>query len=388
MTKHYPIAIIGGGLGGLTTARVLHTKGIESAIFELEPHRESRVQGGMLDIHDYNGQKAIQAAELMEEFTSIIHEGGEATRVLDHLGTVYIDERDDGSFARPEVDRGDLRNMLIDSLPDGAIHWGYKVVAVRSVPSQSNLHEVVFANGETITTNLLIGADGAWSKVRPLLSAARPEYVGVSFLEADLHDGVHKHTLEAAAMGSGMLFAFKDTTGILGHLETDGTLHVYVGLRCPEEWVDTVDFTDDARAKKTVLSLLDGWDESLRGFVANADTPLTPRRIHALPIGLHWDRVPGVTLLGDAAHVMSPFAGEGANLAMFDAAELALAIAAHPGDTEAALLAYEAELFPRSAESANDSAQSLDLLFQKGSPRPLVNFFQSVSLATEAIDVH
>lgn len=388
MTTHHPIAIIGGGLGGLTAARVLHTRGIEAVIFEGEPHPDARTQGGMLDIHDYNGQRALSTAGLMEPFTRIIHPHGEAMRVLDHTGRVYIDENDGDALRRPEVDRGDLRNLLMRSLPKGVLRWGHKVAGVRPVPGRPGTHEVRFTNGKTITTDLLIGADGAWSKVRPLLTDARPEYAGISFIEADLRGGAEKHPLEAAAVGSGMLFAFKDTTGILSHLETDGTLHTYLGIRCPEEWIDSVDFTDDAAAKRAALNLIDGWDDGLRGLIAKADSGLTPRRIHALPAGTRWERKPGVTLVGDAAHVMSPFAGEGANLAMFDAAELALAIAAHPGNTEAALAAYEAELFPRSAETASESARSLDMLFQENSPQPLVEFFQSVGSQAAAPETH
>lgn len=383
MNMHYPIAIIGGGLGGLTAARVLHINGIQSTVFELEPHRHARVQGGMLDIHDYNGQKAIHAAGLFEPFSAIIHNGGEAMRILDHTGKVLIEESDDGSLSRPEVDRGELRNLLIDSLPEGTVRWAHKVIAVHPVPGKPGTHTVEFTNGTTITTDLLIGADGAWSKVRPLLSEHSPAYSGISFIEADLHNGAQDHPLQAAVMGPGMMFAFKDNSGMLGHSQTDGTLHVYLGLRVPEEWLATIDFANDTKAKETITDLLDGWDEVLRGLIANADTPLTPRRIYALPVDMHWDRRPGVTLLGDAAHLMSPFAGEGANLAMFDASELAQAIASHPGDTEAALSRYERSLFPRAQESAADTAQSLDMMFQEGSPKQLVAFFNSIDHGAE-----
>src|SRR3954454_20795610 len=225
MTRHYPIAIIGAGLGGLTAARVLHTRGIASAIFELEPDREARVQGGMLDIHAYNGQQAIHAAQLWEPFTELVHRGGEAMRILDHTGTVLREELDDGRMERPEVDRGQLRDLLLDSLPPGTIHWGSKVTAVRGVDGMPGRHEVEFADGETMTTDLLIGADGAWSKVRPLVSPAWPAYTGISFLEADLYDADTRHPGQAAMMGSGMLFAFKGNTGMLGHKESDGSLH-------------------------------------------------------------------------------------------------------------------------------------------------------------------
>jgi 2-polyprenyl-6-methoxyphenol hydroxylase-like FAD-dependent oxidoreductase len=382
MATPHPIAIIGGGLGGLVTASVLHTKGIASTIFELEPDRHTRVQGGMLDIHDYNGQKAIRAADLWEPFTRIVHPGGESMRILDHTGAALYEEADNGQMERPEVDRGQLRDLLIDSLPEDTIQWGHKVTAVRPVDGVPGRHEVEFANGETITTDLLIGADGAWSKVRSLVSDALPAYTGISFIEADLFDAAEKHPVEAAVMGSGMLFAFNGQTGVLGHSETDGSLHFYLGVRVPENWIDTIEFTDTSAAKQTILNLLDGWTEELRGLVSNVDTRLVPRRINALPVGHSWDRVPGVTLLGDAAHLMSPFAGEGANLAMYDGAQLALAIAEHSGDTEAALAAYETDLFPRSARAAAESAASLEMLFSDDSPRGLVEMFSAMNAET------
>lgn len=378
MIEHHPITILGAGPGGLAAARVLHVNGIECAVFELEADRSARVQGGMLDIHVDSGQKAIHAAGLWDGFFQLIHHGGEAMRILDHTAAVHYEEVDDGQLQRPEIDRGQLRDLLIDSLPAGTIRWGHKVTEILPVTGVPGRHEVRFENGRAITTDLLVGADGAWSKTRKLVTGALPEYTGISFIEADLHEGSTRHPVGAAVMGTGMLLAFRGTTGILGHRETDGTLHLYLGTRAPESWIGTIDFTDIPAAKRAVLELLDGWDESLRGLVRHADSALTPRLIHALPVGLTWNRVPGVTLLGDAAHLMSPFAGEGANLALYDGAQLALAIAAHPGDTEAALSAYEADLFPRSAEAAADSAASLEMMFRSDSPRGLVEMFGGI----------
>jgi 2-polyprenyl-6-methoxyphenol hydroxylase-like FAD-dependent oxidoreductase len=91
-----------------------------------------------------------------------------------------------------------------------------------------------------------------------------------------------------------------------------------------------------------------------------------------------WSRITGVTLIGDAAHLMSPFAGEGANLAMFDGAELAQAIINHGNDHEAALSAYEAALFPRSRDIARLSDDNLSLFFGDGTPHSVAEMFRTL----------
>jgi len=369
------VTIIGAGLGGLTLARVLHVNGIPATVHEAEASPAARAQGGMLDIHVDNGQPALQAAGLMEEFRALVLEGREALRILDRDGNVLFDEPDDGSGGRPEVLRGELRQMLLDSLPAGTVRWGHKVTDVRALGD--GRHEVTFADGATVTTSLLVGADGAWSRVRPLLSDATPAYVGTSFVETYLHDSDDRHPAAAKAVGDGALMALAPGQGIQAHRETGGTIHAYITLNKSKDWLAGIDFTDPAAATARIAAEFDGWAPELAALITDADTAPVPRPIHSLPSGHRWDRVPGVTLLGDAAHLMAP-SGEGANLAMFDGAELGKAIAAHPGDIEAALAAYEQALFPRSAEAADDAAVIFGLCCRDdNAPQGMLDMFTS-----------
>ncbi|KOG39479.1 FAD-dependent oxidoreductase [Streptomyces decoyicus] len=343
------VTIIGAGLGGLTLARVLHVHGIPATVYEAEPSPTARPQGGMLDIHDYNGQLALESADLMDEFRGLILEGRQAMRVLDPDGTVLFDQADDGTGGRPEVQRGELRQILLDSLPAGAVRWGHKVSSTRTLGE--GRHQVTFADGSTVVTSLLVGADGAWSRARPLLSTATPEYVGKSVVETYLFDADTRHPAAAKTVGGGSMIALTPGREMFAHRERGDTLHAYVGLSEPQDWFAAIDFADAAVASARIAQEFDGWAPELTALITDSDTAPTLRPLYALPTGHRWDRVPGVTLLGDAAHLSAPN-GEGANLAMLDGAELGKALAAHPDDIEAALTEYEQAMFPRSAETA------------------------------------
>ncbi len=366
------VTIVGAGLGGLTLARVLHVHGIPAAIYEAEPSADARTQGGQLDMHEHNGQLALEAAGLTAEFRAIIHEGGEASRMLDQRGTVLLEEPDHGAGGRPEVLRGDLRRILLDSLPDGMIQWGRKVTDVQ--PLGDGRHELTFADGSTVTSSLLVGADGAWSKIRPLLSDAKPEYVGTTFIETYLCEVDERHSAAAEAVGGGAMYSLAPGKGIVAHREAADILHTYVELNRPAEWIASIDFTDASAATARVAAEFDGWAPQLTALITDGETAPVPRMIYALPDGHRWDRVLGVTLLGDAAHLMAP-SGEGANLAMLDGAELGKAIAAYPDDIETALTAYETAMFPRSEAEAADARLILELCLGDRAPFSLIDFF-------------
>jgi 2-polyprenyl-6-methoxyphenol hydroxylase-like FAD-dependent oxidoreductase len=366
------VTIVGAGLGGLMLARVLQLNGIASILYEAEASPNVRAQGGMLDIHEHDGQIALKAAGLFNQFVTNIHPGGQQLRALDKAGKLLLDQPDAGTGGRPEVPRGELRRILLESLPPGTVQWGRKVKA--AIPLGEGRHRLIFLDGSTATTGLLVGADGAWSKIRPLLSDAKPLYAGITYIETYLYDVDAHHRASAEAVGGGALFALSPGKGIMAHREPHGVLHTYACLKKPEHWAATIDFTNRAAMFAFVAEEFDGWAPQLTELLTSGHTDPVPRPIYALPLDHRWRRVPGVTLLGDAAHLTAP-SGEGANLALLDGAELAKAIAAHPENLEAALYTYESELFPRSAAAAVEAEQMQDVLLGQNSPQSLINFF-------------
>jgi 2-polyprenyl-6-methoxyphenol hydroxylase-like FAD-dependent oxidoreductase len=201
-TKPLSIAIVGAGLGGPVLARVLQVHGIASTVYELDASIDARHQGGMLDMHEESGQRALRETGLYEEFRKLVRPQGEAMRVLDKTAAVLVDRAaEDSDGTRPEVDRRALRELLLASLDPGRVVWGHKISGVRVL--EGGRHELTFTNQNRTSVDLVVGADGAWSKVRPLLSAAKPAYAGVSFLELHLSDVDRRHPASAALLGRG-----------------------------------------------------------------------------------------------------------------------------------------------------------------------------------------
>src|ERR1700722_17278618 len=239
-----PITVVGAGLGGLVLARVLHVHGIPVTVYEAEASAAARSQGGLLDIHPSNGLLALEAAGLAGQFRRLVLPGRESYRVLDRAGTVLLDLPDDGTGERPEVSRGELRQMLLDSLPDGTVHWGRKVSGARALGE--GRHELGFTDGATVLAGLLTRADGSWSRTRPLLSGATPQYTGFTSVEYFLFDADTRHRATAEAVGAGSLFALAPGKGLLAYREAGGTLHAYVQLKVPQDWLAGTDAADGA----------------------------------------------------------------------------------------------------------------------------------------------
>lgn len=382
MSEQHSIIVVGAGLGGLVLASVLHARGLQPLVLEGEASPSARRQGGMLDIHDDGGQLALAAAGLLEQFQDLVLDGGDAYRLMDQSGHVLHEEgasrasaRGGAGTSRPEVERGRLRELLLASLPEGVVRWGARVRSCALL--EGGGAEVLLRDGTRLAADLLVGADGAWSKVRPLLTDVQPTYAGSMWVQLDLHEADRRNPAAAQVVGAGSLFAMGEGRCLLGHREPGGNLQVYAALPAPEDWASSVDFDDAGAAKEVLLEQYAGWSQELRALIADADAPLIPRPIHTLPQGHRWDHVRGVTLLGDAAHLMPPV-GTGANLALMDGGQLAEAIADDPGDVDAAVTRYEEAMSSRAQALAAVSAQRYDTLFVEDAASRLLSVFTAM----------
>ncbi|MFE6932992.1 FAD-dependent oxidoreductase [Streptomyces sp. NPDC057699] len=345
------ISIIGAGPGGLTCARILQRHGIAVTVYDRDPDAGSRNQGGSLDLHEEDGQLALREAGLLEEFFALARFEGQEMRSMDRTGHL-IDHHlpDEGETARPEIDRGQLRDLLVASLAPGTVRWGSALASVDG-PADGP-RTLTFTDGTAVETDLVIGADGAFSRVRAAVSAAVPQYTGVSFLEAwfDAMETAHPELSEL--VGKGSAHAGDGERGLFAQRNSGGHMRVYLMRRVPVDWIaaNGLHPGDTEGIRAHLLEAYAGWSPQMLRMITDNDGPYVDRPLFALPVPHTWEHTPGVTLLGDAAHLMPPL-GVGVNLAMLDACELALALA-DASTVDDAVRGYEKTMLPRSAELA------------------------------------
>lgn len=370
------IAIIGAGPGGLTLARILQTRYIATTVFERESHPDERPQGGSLDLHPESGQLAVHLAGLDAQSRAIARYEDQGMRLLAKQGHVLLENRQDQETGdRPEVDRTELRAMLLDSLNTGVVRWGWDLRSVRQAHDKT--YELLFEHGLSETFDLVVGADGAWSRVRPLLSSATPAYTGVTYIQFGLDDVDQQHPELALLVGHGSMFALADNKGLIAQRNGHGHIRVYAALRVPETWVSASGFdaSHPEMARAWLLDQFADWDQSLLALIQESNDRFEVRSLYMLPVGHTWDFHAGVTLLGDAAHLMSPFGGEGVNLAMLDATDLACAISNHQ-NLDDAVRSYEQTMFPRALTAARGADQGLTRAIASDAATSVPAFFR------------
>lgn len=389
MSQVLKVAIIGGGPAGCSLARLLLKADIPVTIFEGEASPDIRGQGGTLDLHTDTGLQVLKEAGLFDEFGKYARYDGESFALADKNLKRYISmggTSSQTSRGRPEIDRTRLRQILLESLPPETICWGCRL---RSIDKDLSLH---FDHGVEREYDLIVGADGAWSKVRPLLSPAQPVHCGLGGTSLIISDVEKRYPDLHQLVNRGSLFIFSDGKSIIAQQLGDGTLQVSAWSQRDESWMRSCgyDVHNAVEVKQAILDEYEGWAEPLRKMIEVADnTGFTTRSIYELPPGHRWASRPGVTLIGDAAHLATPFAGEGVNIAMEDALLLSRAIVAASADAEPTqslikrIKAFEEDMFRRGAiVHAMSRGNMIDMYFTPGAPATTIDRYVKRAIAT------
>jgi 2-polyprenyl-6-methoxyphenol hydroxylase-like FAD-dependent oxidoreductase len=232
---------------------------------------------------------------------------------------------------------------------------------------------VHFADGRQEAFDLVIGADGAWSRVRPAVSPATPHYTGVTSVETSLDDIDTRHPGLARLIGDGSMAVYGANRALVAQRNSGGHVKVHAQFRAPLDWHANLDLADVEAMRSSLLALFDGWAAPVLDLLRHG-TAFVHRPLYVLPVSHTWAHVPGVTLLGDAAHLMPPL-GAGANLAMLEGAELAETVAAAgPDDPDEGVRAFEEQMWARAGRWARITTAGLERLMRADPTEALAHF--------------
>lgn len=382
LLENKKIAIIGGGPGGLTLARLLQLQNVNVKVYERDLNKDARVQGSPLDLHDGSGLAAIHKADLFEEFKSNFLPGADKTLILNEKAEVFYSDHEinvhedfDNEYFRPEIDRGALRKILLESLQLETVVWNSHFVSMEAQNEGWLLH---FKDGNSVYADIVIASDGANSKIRPYITDIKAFYTGILMLEGNIYESAKNAPNIASLIDGGKIMAFGDTQNILLGQKGGGDLGFYASFKADENWTKTNgrDYADKTQMLEWFKTEYPEWSSIWYELFENVSAPFIPRPIYCMPLDQTWEALPNLTMIGDAAHVMPPFAGEGANMAMLDALELSECLTSDKYKTvQEAISDYENIMRKRASEAAQESIENGEKMHSKEALKTMLEFF-------------
>ncbi|GAB2684668.1 NAD(P)/FAD-dependent oxidoreductase [Mucilaginibacter koreensis] len=379
LLQNKQIAIVGGGPGGLTLARLLQLNGIPVKVYERDASPEARVQGATLDLHEESGLEALKKAGLLQAFEDHYRPDAGRLRITDQHAHILLDQHGDSTYVedRPEIDRGPLRQMLLNSLQTGTVVWGRHF---KSMLLDGSGWTLTFQNGETGYADIVIAADGANSKIRPYLTPIKPFYAGIMVLEGTVYNAATATPKMNEILNGGKIFAFGHSKSLIVSSKGDGSISYYLGFAAQEDWVTNcgIDFSDNAQVISWFKTAYKGWDDKWIALLDNTAYTIA-RPQYCMPLDQDWPSQSHLTLLGDAAHLMPPYAGEGVNMAMLDALELSECLTSPDfKNIQSAIVRYECNMRKRAAEVAQVTLNSTAMLHSPHAAEKIVQMFTGV----------
>lgn len=380
--KNKKIAIVGGGPGGLTLARLLQLKDANVKVYERDFDKDARLVGSPLDMHAESGMAALRKANLLDEFKKNFRPGADKMVIVNEHAEIFFSDHetkpaeDFGSENfRPEIDRGPLRNMLHESLQPETIVWDSHFLSMEKQNEGWLLH---FKNNSSAYADFVVAADGANSKIRSYITNIKAFYTGITMLEGNVNDSKKATPHISALTKGGKIMAFGNSKNLLLGQKGNGDLGFYASFKADENWgVDNgLDYTDKMQMFEWFKKEYSEWSSIWYELFENSATPFVPRPIYCMPLNQNWKALSDVTMLGDAAHVMPPFAGEGANMAMLDALELSECITSDKYNTlQEAVSFYEINMRKRAAQAAKESLENGERMHSHNALSTMLNIF-------------
>jgi len=372
------IAIVGGGPGGLTLAKLLQLKGANVTVYERDINKEVRQQGATLDLHEESGLEALRRANLMNEFKASFRPEAGRLRVLDDQAIIKMDDHEiqhDYQEDRPEIDRAPLRDILINSLHEDTIIWDSQFISMEKQENGWLLH---FKNGKSFYADLVVAADGANSKIRVHITDIKPIYSGVTIVEGNIYNAEKNAPKLWEITKGGKIFALGNEQSIILSTKGEGSLSFYTGCKVSENWVQEsgIDFNNKEQVFDWFKVAFSSWSDQWQELFASNEIWFMPRPQYHFPLDQTWTTLPNLTMLGDAAHRMPPYAGEGVNQAMQDAFELAENLTSDNFlDIQTAISHYEKQMQARAAAVTKDTLVNTEILHTESGLDKLLTMF-------------
>lgn len=378
------IAIVGGGPGGLMLARLLQLKGATVKVYERDYNKNARLIGSPLDMHEESGLAALRKADLLNEVKKNFHPGADKKVITNERAEIFFSDHESkpnenfgSEYFRPEIDRGPLRNMLLESLQPRTIEWDSHFISMEKQNEGWLLH---FKNGSSAYADIVIAADGANSKIRPYITNIKPFYSGIVMLEININDAAKTTPHIYALLNGGKAMAFGNSKCMLGGQKSNGDIGFYASFKADENQAvnKRLDYTDKTQMLEWFKTTYSGWSSIWYELFENAAMPFIPRPVYCAPLNQSWQALANLTMLGDAAHVMPPFAGEGANMAMLDALELSECLTDDKYNSlQEAISLYEINMRKRAAVAAHESLENGELMHSEKALTTMLEFFSN-----------